>query len=98
MTGNFLILIPLLLTLSLALILRRTLVALGVGIVSGALILSNFNLPDTVVYMADKAWLQVYRDGHWQAWHLNVLAAMVLLGMMTQLLARGGAVKLFADW
>ncbi|MGS0683269.1 Na+/H+ antiporter NhaC family protein [Shewanella sp. 125m-7] len=98
MTSNFLILIPLLLTLSLALILRRTLVALGVGVVSGALILSGFNLPETAIYMADKAWSQFYRDGHWQAWHLNVLAAMVLLGMMTQLLSRGGAVKLFADW
>ena len=98
MTSNFLILIPLLLTLSLALILRKTLIALGAGVVSGALILSGFNLPETAFYMADKAWSQFYRDGHWQAWHLNVLAAMVLLGMMTQLLARGGAVKRFADW
>lgn len=98
MTSNFLLLIPLLLTLTLALVLHRTLVALGVGIVSGALILTEFSLTQSVVYMADKAWLQFYRDGQWQAWHLNVLAAMMLLGMMTQLLARGGAVKLFADW
>ncbi|WP_299810397.1 Na+/H+ antiporter NhaC family protein [uncultured Shewanella sp.] len=98
MNGNFLVLIPLLLTLSLALLLRRTLVALGVGVVSGALILTEFSLTQSAVYMVDKAWLQFYRDGQWQAWHLNVLAAMVLLGMMTQVLARGGAVKLFADW
>lgn len=98
MFGNCLVLIPLLLTLTLALLLRRTLVALGVGIISGALILTEFSLTQSAVYMADKAWLQFYRDGQWQAWHLNVLAAMMLLGMMTQVLARGGAVKLFADW
>ncbi|MCL1147579.1 Na+/H+ antiporter NhaC family protein [Shewanella sp. 10N.261.52.F9] len=98
MSNSLLILIPLLLTLSLALILRKTLVALGAGIVSGALIITDFSLSKTLSYMADKAWLQLYSDGHWQAWHLNVLAAMILLGMMTQLLARGGAVKRFADW
>ncbi len=98
MNDSLLILIPLLLTLSLALIIRKTLVALGVGVVSGSLILTGFSLPDTAVYMADKTWSQFYRDGQWQAWHLNVLAAMLLLGMMTQLLARGGAVKQFADW
>ncbi|MCL1140580.1 Na+/H+ antiporter NhaC family protein [Shewanella pneumatophori] len=98
MNDSLLILVPLLLTLSLALIIRKTLVALGVGIVSGALILTQFHLTEAAVYLGDKAWLQFYRDGQWQAWHLNVLAAMLLLGMMTQLLARGGAVKLFADW
>ncbi|ABZ78517.1 Na+/H+ antiporter NhaC [Shewanella halifaxensis HAW-EB4] len=98
MTSNLLVLVPLLLTLILALLLRRTLVALGVGIVSGALILTDFSLTQSVSYMADRVWLQFYRDGQWQAWHLNVLAAMILLGMMTQLLARGGAVKQFADW
>ncbi len=98
MLDNFLVLIPLILTLTLALLLRKTLVALGVGIISGALILTEFSLTESAVYMADKAWLQLYSDGQWQAWHLNVLAAMVLLGMMTQVLARGGAVKLFADW
>ncbi|MCK8046204.1 sodium:proton antiporter [Shewanella sp. 1CM18E] len=98
MNDSLLILIPLLLTLSLALIIRKTLVALGVGIVSGALILTQFHFTEAVAYLGDKAWLQFYRDGQWQAWHLNVLAAMLLLGMMTQLLARGGAVKLFADW
>ena len=98
MLANILMLTPLLLTLVLALVLRRTLVALGVGIVSGALILSEFNPLNTIVYLSSKAWMQLYADGQWQAWHLNVLAAMVLLGMMTQLLARGGAVKSFADW
>ncbi|WP_028767422.1 Na+/H+ antiporter NhaC family protein [Shewanella fidelis] len=98
MHDSLLVLVPLLLTLSLALIIRKTLVALGVGIVSGALILNQFNFTGSAVYLADKTWLQFYRDGQWQAWHLNVLAAMLLLGMMTQLLARSGAVKLFADW
>ncbi|QLE87265.1 sodium:proton antiporter [Shewanella sp. Scap07] len=98
MLANLLMLAPLLLTLVLALVLRRTLVALGVGIVSGALILSSFNPLESIHYLSSTAWQQFYANGQWQAWHLNVLAAMVLLGVMTQLLARGGAVKSFADW
>ncbi|WOT05038.1 Na+/H+ antiporter NhaC family protein [Shewanella youngdeokensis] len=98
MSGSIIILFPLALTLVLALVLRRTLVALGVGIVSGALIIGEFEPVAAGVYLSSKAWEQFYAAGQWQAWHLNVLAAMILLGIITQLLARGGAVKSFADW
>ncbi|RTR30138.1 Na+/H+ antiporter NhaC family protein [Shewanella atlantica] len=98
MTANVAVLLPLALTLILALTLRRTLLALGVGIVSGALMITSFNPIVTLEYLAVTAGKQVYADGSWQSWHLNVLIAMVLLGAMTQLLARGGAVNAFADW
>lgn len=94
MLANLLMLTPLLLTLVLALVLRRTLVALGVGIVSGALILSSFNPLESIHYLSSTAWQQFYANGQWQAWHLNVLAAMVLLGVMTQLLARAAQLNL----
>ncbi|TRY13425.1 Na+/H+ antiporter NhaC family protein [Shewanella hanedai] len=98
MTTSVFLLLPLALTLILALTVRRTLLALGVGIISGALMIASFNPFKAVEYLAVTASHQVYADGSWQSWHLNVLAAMVLLGAMTQLLARGGAVNSFADW
>lgn len=98
MISTIVSLVPLLLTLALALLLRRTLVALGVGIVSGALLIQGFSPWPTLTYLVDTAWVQLYANDQWQSWHLNVLAAMILLGIMTQLLARGGAVTAFGDW
>ncbi len=63
MLANLLMLTPLLLTLVLALVLRRTLVALGVGIVSGALILSSFNPLESIHYLSSTAWQQFYANG-----------------------------------
>ena len=50
MSPSLLAILPLLLTLTLALFLRRTLVALGVGIVSGALLIAQFNPLQTGLY------------------------------------------------
>ncbi|MCH1931435.1 sodium:proton antiporter [Shewanella sp. A25] len=98
MLQSIVTLLPLLLTLVLALWLRRTLVALGAGIVFGALLLSHFNPLQTFSYLTQGAIKQFYQQDAWQWWHLNVLFAMLLLGSMTQLLARSGAVGQFGDW
>lgn len=98
MSPSLLALLPLLLTLVLAFIVRRTLVALSVGIVSGALLLSQFDPIISLQYLVDLAVGQFYKTATWQLWHINVLLAMLLLGCMTQLLARGGAVGQFGDW
>ncbi|PIW61663.1 Na+/H+ antiporter NhaC family protein [Shewanella sp. CG12_big_fil_rev_8_21_14_0_65_47_15] len=98
MSPSLLAILPLLLTLILALWLRRTLIALGVGIISGALIIAHFDIMQTGGYLAEIGLKQFYSQGAWQWWHLNVLLAMLLLGSMTQLLARGGAVGQFGDW
>ncbi|MGI2260615.1 Na+/H+ antiporter NhaC family protein [Shewanella sp. GXUN23E] len=98
MDATWLAFLPLLLTLVLALVFRQTLLALGAGIVAGALVFSGFEPLRALSYLGDIATRQLYRDGQWQGWHLDVLAAMVLLGVMTQLFARGGAVTAFGDW
>lgn len=78
MSPSLLAILPLLLTLTLALFLRRTLVALGVGIVSGALLIAQFDPLQTGRYLLDIGVKQFYAQGAWQAWHLNVLLAMLL--------------------
>lgn len=98
MDSGLLAFLPLILTLVLALVFRQTLLALGAGILAGALVHSGFNPVTSASYLADIATRQIYQAGKWQSWHLDVLAAMVLLGVMTQLFARGGAVAAFGDW
>ncbi|MCL2917050.1 Na+/H+ antiporter NhaC family protein [Shewanella litorisediminis] len=91
-------LIPLLLTLALALLLRRTLIALGAGVVLGALILNDFSPLTSLNYLFDTLTELFYQQNQWRWWHLNVLFAMLLLGVMTSLLGRSGAVDEFGHW
>ncbi|WP_372872692.1 Na+/H+ antiporter NhaC family protein [Shewanella sp.] len=90
--------LPLLLTLTLALLLRRTLVALGAGVLCGALILNDFDPWTSAAYLFSGFTGLFYHQAQWQGWHLNVLAAMLLLGVMTSLLGRSGAVEQFGLW
>ncbi|RLV60576.1 sodium:proton antiporter [Parashewanella curva] len=98
MTTPIISLLPLFLTLILALTVRNTLLALGVGIVSGSFILNHFSLVASLEHLSRLLIEQFYQQSQWQAWHLNVLATMILLGVMTKLLSRSHAVDEFSNW
>ncbi|MBT1445379.1 sodium:proton antiporter [Shewanella sp. JM162201] len=88
-------LFPLILTLVLALWLRHTLIALGAGVLCGALIVGDFAPLPSLEFLLRAAAELVYRDGSWRLWNINVILAMVLLGAMTAVLARSGVVADF---
>jgi len=99
MTGNELLsLAPVVLTIGMALLVRRTLLALSSGLLLAAVILHWGSVSGPLVYLVDDFSGQLFRQGQWQTWHLNVLLTIALLGILTQLLARSGAVNSFALW
>ncbi|MGB0894181.1 MAG: Na+/H+ antiporter NhaC family protein [Parashewanella sp.] len=98
MTNDLLTLLPLMLTLGLALTIRNTLLALLVGILSGALVLHQFQATESVQYIYSLVIKQFHDKGSWQSWHLNILSTMLLLGIMTKMLARSHAVTEFGYW
>ncbi|MGL4475831.1 MAG: Na+/H+ antiporter NhaC family protein [Shewanella sp.] len=98
MDVNPIVLLPLIFTLVLALVTRQTLVALIGGIVSGALLVKSFDVIATLQYLAASTQGLFYDGGAWKTWNLNVLAAMLMLGMMTRLLSISGAVDSFSQW
>lgn len=99
MTNSYAVLmLPIIITLVMAFTLRKTLWALAAGVISGAFIISQYSLSASISYIVTTASSQFYAEGQWQLWHLNVLMAMLLLGALTQLLARGGAVAQFSQW
>ncbi|MBV7315663.1 Na+/H+ antiporter NhaC family protein [Shewanella sp. NIFS-20-20] len=98
MDVNPIVLLPLLFTLVLALVTRQTLLALLGGIVTGALLIQDFSIVTTITYLTTTASELFYADNQWQQWHLNVLAAMLMLGMMTRLFSVSGAVDSFSQW
>ena len=97
-SSNVVLMLPIILTLVMAFTFRKTLWALAAGVISGAFILSQYSVPTTLVYIVKTGQSQFYANDQWQLWHINVLIAMLLLGSLTQLLARGGAVAQFSDW
>ncbi|PKG38486.1 Na+/H+ antiporter [Psychromonas sp. Urea-02u-13] len=90
--------LPAVIALGLAIITRRVLVSLGVGIVLGALLLSNFAPIEALTYVATTVKGVVIEDGGINTWNMSIVAFLLLLGMMTALLTLSGGTRAFANW
>lgn len=91
-------LLPPLVALSLAVITRRVLVSLGVGILLGALLLTNYSVADGSSYVVTKVASVFVEDGGLNTWNMSIVGFLLLLGMMTALLTLSGGTRAFAEW
>ncbi|NGZ12890.1 Na+/H+ antiporter NhaC family protein [Vibrio aestuarianus] len=91
-------LLPPLVALSLAVITRRVLVSLGVGILLGALLLTNYSVVDGSSYVVTKVASVFVEDGGLNTWNMSIVGFLLLLGMMTALLTLSGGTRAFAGW
>ncbi|MGF1710365.1 Na+/H+ antiporter NhaC family protein [Vibrio kagoshimensis] len=91
-------LLPPIVALSLAIITRRVLVSLGVGIVMGALLLADYSLGNAAGYIGTKVSGVFIEDGGINTWNMSIVAFLLLLGMMTALLTLSGGTRAFAEW
>lgn len=90
--------LPAVIALSLAIITRRVLLSLGVGIALGALLLSNFSPINALTYIINTVKGVVVEEGGINAWNMSIVAFLLLLGMMTALLTLSGGTRAFANW
>lgn len=90
-------LIPPVIAILLAILTRKVLFSLGVGIVLGVLLLANFSLYESSTLLLDKTVSLVWVDSGWNAWNLYIIGFLVLLGMMTALMSVSGAATAFAE-
>ncbi|MFB9134404.1 Na+/H+ antiporter NhaC family protein [Vibrio sp. AK197] len=91
-------LLPPLVALSLAIVTRRVLLSLGVGILLGALLLTGFTLSSTAHYVGTTVKAVFIEDGSINSWNMSIVGFLILLGMMTALLALSGGTRAFAAW
>lgn len=91
-------LIPAALALTLAIVTRRVLLSLGLGILLGGLLLADFSLGQTATYVSGKVFDVFVEDGAINAWNMSIVAFLILLGMMTALLTLSGGTFAFANW
>ena len=92
--------VPALIALLLAIATRRVLISLSLGIIVGALMLSDGNVLDAVLYLKNSVVSLLYKGGEegFNSNNINIILFLILLGILTSLLSVSGANQAFANW
>ncbi|ROV58873.1 Na+/H+ antiporter NhaC family protein [Vibrio ponticus] len=91
-------LLPPVVALTLAIVTRRVLLSLGMGILLGAILLADYSLGNALTYVKNTVFGVFVEDGSINAGNMSIVGFLVLLGMMTALLTLSGGTRAFADW
>ncbi|CAM3678961.1 Malate-2H(+)/Na(+)-lactate antiporter [Vibrio aerogenes CECT 7868] len=91
-------LLPPVVALGLAIFTHRVLLSLGIGIILGTLLLSDYSVISSITYLFDKVSGLVIEDGGINSWNMSIIAFLILLGMMTAMLSLSGGTRAFAVW
>lgn len=97
-SNSFWSVIPAATALFLAVVTRKVLISLGIGILIGAIMLVGGNPLDTANYLKYIAVSLVYSDGEWSWGKAQILFFLLLLGIFTSLLTFSGSNQAFANW
>lgn len=90
--------LPAVIALVLAIITRRVFLSLGLGIITGAIMLTNGNIIHSTQYIFAKVLSLIYQDNaiHWN--NINIIIFLLLLSVLTALLSESGSNQAFANW
>src|SRR3712207_1346621 len=97
MEPSILSLLPPVVAIGLAIATRRILLALGIGIVLGALMYSQWNVLASISLVAEIAGGLIIAEGA-VAEEMYILAFVVLLGVLTSFIYISGGLQAFSDW
>lgn len=101
MTATQALLVPIL-AIGLAIVTRHVLLSLGIGLLVGALQLTDFAPLSALSYLMER-FLEVFLDLSSDHWHFNwgkldILVFLLLLGMVVSLATLSGGVAAFGRW
>lgn len=91
-------LLPPVVAILLAIVTRRVLFSLGVGILLGVVLITDFSVMSSGQYLGEQVVGLFWDDGSINSWNIYLLGFLILLGMITALITVSGAAKAFADW
>ena len=92
--NSFWALVPAIIAIALALLTKEVYASLFLGIVSGALLLKNFNVEATMNRTFSEGFVTSVTDGY----NMGILVFLVLLGMMVALMNKAGGSAAFGRW
>lgn len=90
--------VPALLALFLAIITRKVILSLSIGIIVGALMLAGGNVVDAFIHLKNSVTSLVYGEEGLNANNVNIIIFLILLGILTALLSLSGSNQAFANW
>jgi len=91
--ATFAALLPPIIAIALALLTKEVYSSLFVGILSGALIYSNFNIWDMILVTFDTMISKIC-----DSWNVGILIFLVLLGMMVSMINKAGGSAAYGRW
>jgi tetracycline resistance efflux pump len=97
MEPSILSLLPPVVAIGLAIATRRILISLGIGIVLGALLYTQWNIFESVSLVLEVAGGLIIAEGA-VAEEMYILAFVVLLGVLTSFIYISGGLQAFSDW
>ena len=90
--------LPPLLALLLAIVTRKVILSLSVGILVGAAMLANFEPLNTLEYLKNNVSSLFIKEDSLNSNNINILLFLLLLGVLTALLSMSGSNRAFAEW
>ncbi|AKD37687.1 Na+/H+ antiporter family [Pasteurella multocida subsp. multocida OH4807] len=90
--------VPPILALLLAIITRRVILSLSIGIIFGSFMLADFNFANALLYLKNNVTSLAYSDGELNSNNINIVLFLFLLGVLTALLTVSGSNRAFAEW
>lgn len=91
--------VPPILALLLAIITRKVILSLSVGIIVGSFMLADFHPGDALTYLFGNVASLVYRGEDGLNFDtINIILFLLLLGILTALLTASGSNRAFAEW
>lgn len=91
-------LLPPVVAIVLAILTRRVLLSLGLGIVIGVLLLNQFSPLASGEFLFNSIKGLFWADDAVNTWNIYILGFLIVLGMITALITVSGSASAFADW
>ncbi|WP_298440444.1 Na+/H+ antiporter NhaC family protein [uncultured Ferrimonas sp.] len=91
-------LLPPLVAIVMAVVSRKVLLSLGLGILVGVLMLTGFSPMDTVAELGRRALGLFWGEDGLDSWNVPLLGFLLVLGMTIALINASGAARAFAIW
>lgn len=91
-------LLPPILAIFMVILTRRVLLSLGVGIITAAFLLADFNIGKTFSIMYDAARGIFIDDGALNTWNVYIILFLLVLGIITAFISISGGSRAFGEW
>jgi tetracycline resistance efflux pump len=98
MTNTIFSLLPPVIAILMVILTRKVLLSLGVGIISAALLLAEFNVQKTFLSLFNAVKAIFISDGSLNTWNVYIILFLLLLGMITAFISISGGSRAFGEW